>query len=164
MCQKKKKKKKKKKKNYARAIKPNPQNMGILTRKLDPQKNPAENQLVPLKRVELSKNKKNKKKFNNQHPSPGWKPRPRLSVDYTELKVFFFFFILLGRVCTCTCVSRLVNCRLAQFPHNECSTTQTYFFSNFLFFLSFVCFGSQLTNYFFCVLLPLPTSRVPNLS
>jgi hypothetical protein len=96
MCQKKKKKKKKKKKNYARAIKPNPQNMGILTRKLDPQKNPAENQLVPLKRVELSKNKKNKKKFNNQHPSPGWKPRPRLSVDYTELKVFFFFLYFLA--------------------------------------------------------------------
>jgi hypothetical protein len=37
-CAKKKKKneKKRKEKNYARAIKPNPQNLRILTRKLDP--------------------------------------------------------------------------------------------------------------------------------
>jgi hypothetical protein len=40
--------------------------------------------------------KSKKKKVNNQPPSPGWKPRPRLSAltvaNCTGSKVYFFFF------------------------------------------------------------------------
>jgi hypothetical protein len=142
--------------------------MRILTRKLDPQKNPAENQLVPFPK-ELHCQKKLKKSLTTNTPVPagsrdqGCRPLPVPKRLYFSFFSFYTSWKSLHLPC---CVSRLVNCRLAQFSHSECSTTKTlFFFSNFFFFfVSFVCFGSQLTNLFFCVLLSLPTSRVPNLS
>jgi hypothetical protein len=88
MCQ-----KKKKKKTTQEQLNQTPEYEDF-NKETGSSKEPSREPAGPLsKGIALSK--KIKKKFNNQHPSPGWKPRPRLSaVACTKMIVFFFFFFL----------------------------------------------------------------------